>query len=236
MRAATQLIIPLLLIAGVQLGFSQGGLVAYYPFSDSINDSSGNGNNGVLFGGVSLAVDRFGNPNSACAFDGTGYITVNNSPSLQTGSVWSIAFWFKVGRYGPDNWMGMVTKAESTVYYDAGPRQMLSYENTSNPISYSSMGPPPYVYETSIPLEWNYWHHSVLTCDGDSVRSYLNGTRKFTFPWDDTWTFSNCYPLTIGSQNGSFHTRYFNGSIDEVRIYNHALSQTEIDTLYHEGG
>ena len=56
------------------------GLVAYYPFNGNANDESGNGNHGVLNGGVRLSADRFGNPCNAYNFN-SGYIEVNNSPT-----------------------------------------------------------------------------------------------------------------------------------------------------------
>src|SRR5437667_147551 len=69
------------------------GLVAYYPFSGNANDMSGNGNHGTVIGAI-LAADRFGNPNSAYAFDGvSSLITVPDSLSLRISNDITVTCW-----------------------------------------------------------------------------------------------------------------------------------------------
>src|SRR5260370_24499664 len=69
------------------------GLVAYYPFNGNANDASGNGNNGTVTS-AALAVDRFGNPNSAYAFDGvSSLITVPDSASLMITNDITVTCW-----------------------------------------------------------------------------------------------------------------------------------------------
>src|SRR5882724_9460321 len=69
------------------------GLVAYYPFNGNANDASGNGNNGTVTS-AALAADRFGNPNSAYAFDGvSSLITVPDSPALRITNDITVTCW-----------------------------------------------------------------------------------------------------------------------------------------------
>ena len=73
--------------------FLTNGLVAYYPFNGNASDATGNGFNGIIYGGVNLASDRFGNANSAYIFNGVdGYIDIGqplgSGPSSLSYSGW----------------------------------------------------------------------------------------------------------------------------------------------------
>src|SRR5579862_6460107 len=73
------------------------GLVAYYPFNGNVNDSSGNGLNGTIVGGVTFANDIAGNANSAANFDGsTGYITVADNGMLTQTNAVTVSFLIKL--------------------------------------------------------------------------------------------------------------------------------------------
>ena len=75
---------------------AQTGLIAYWPFDGNANDSSGNGNNGIVHGAIPSA-DRFGRPGKAYYFDGTSHILVPNSSSLELGGTdFTVSFWMKV--------------------------------------------------------------------------------------------------------------------------------------------
>ncbi|MEI9864256.1 MAG: hypothetical protein WDN00_06820 [Limisphaerales bacterium] len=70
-------IIGVLTLTSSAQSFITNGLVAYYPFNADASDASGHGNDGVIYGGVALAPDRFGTDNSAYTFNGEdGYIDI----------------------------------------------------------------------------------------------------------------------------------------------------------------
>ncbi len=231
MKTLSCILVLFLLESNLMAQSPSGGLVAYYQLNGNAVDLTGNGNNGVITGGVSLASDRFGNLSSALRFDGTGYITVNNSPSLQLGRQFTIACWFNIIEQAPNTWEGLVTKTYATTGYDAGPRAMVS-RSTYGILNFPTMATPPYDTAKAVPLEMAHWYHYTLTGNGDSVREYLNGELKMVFPQDYNWTFSTTYPLTLGAQVGNFDGRNLNGILDEVRIYNRPLSKSEVFTLY----
>lgn len=204
----------------------QTGLIAYYPFNGNANDGSGNGNNGTV-NGATLTTDRFNNLNSAYSFNGSSYITVNNSTSLQIGTKYSVAFWFTVAGPSSSDWMGVVTKASASHSGDAGPRIMLHQPGNVGPILYFGGG-------ASIALNTNQWYFGTLVSTADSIKLFLNGveTSSSSFWW--SWTFSNSNPVTIGGLNGTFGGYNLNGKIDDIRIYNRALSEAEILSLKNE--
>ena len=206
--------------------FSQipsAGLVAYYPFSSNANDSSGSGNNGTIYGGVSPTADRFGFAGAAYQFDGTGYILIPDASSFQSGLSYTISVWFQINGEGPNDWLGLVSKATASTLNDAGPRILLNDTPPgSGHIDFAGVGGI---------LQWNRWYHAVLVNDGTSLYWYLNDTLLHTdSPVPSSWTFSNANPITLGGQNGAFRT--FNGKLDEVRIYNRPLSASEVAKLY----
>lgn len=81
----------------------------------------------------------------------------------------------------------------------------------------------------------NSWSHGVAVVRNDTSFMYLDGVLDSVSPITISRPI-NTLPLTIGSPGGDSRGESFVGWIDDIRIYNRALSQTEINTLYHEGG
>lgn len=214
------------MVSYAALGQTPEGLISYYPFSGNANDTSGGSNNGTVFG-ATLCADRNGSGNCAYSFDGSSnYITVGNSSSLQLGTNYTVACWFVVtGRSGSD-WFGVVSKADTGNSGDAGPRISLYWPPAS---------PRPYLNGDGVTIITTHiWYFVALSTTGSSLNWYLNGA-TWSVPMTQSWTFSNSFPVTIGGQNGSWASRVLHGSIDEVRIYNRALSNSELNTLYTNG-
>ena len=92
-----------LMIAQVPAYIPTNGLVGYWPFNGNANDASGNGNNGTV-NGATLTADRFGNPNSAYQFNGSGSgnsITIPNSSTLNITGPMSFSLWVKMSTPQP---------------------------------------------------------------------------------------------------------------------------------------
>lgn len=92
------------LILNINAQIPTNGLVGYWPFNGNSNDVSGNNLNGVVNGAV-ITSDRFGNENSAYAFDGNSYIEIAPSPSINTANLdaVSISIWGNLGAYSAGN-------------------------------------------------------------------------------------------------------------------------------------
>lgn len=218
------------------------GLKAYYPFTGNANDVSGNNNNPV-FNNATLTADRFGNPNSAYRFNGSSsYMQIPNSSSLNTNNKLSLTAWVKpMGFYsGPCHGNAVITKGNSGItpglyamWYDdnAG----TNGANCSGPVNpavenfygIGCMTPPP-GYTPYI--QTNQWYSVTITYDGTTARLYINCQLKNTVSQGGL-TFNNSDDLFIGKTFAAAFPYLVNGDIDEVRIYDRALNQDEVNVL-----
>jgi len=207
------------------------GLIAYYPFNGNAIDESDNGNNGIIYG-ATLINDRFGNPNSAYTFDGLDdYIEVNDAETLNPYSGITYGGWFNVANLTQYN-KRMIAKTEYSGY-----NLTLNHENYENLISARIRVNNSYLvtYFSTDLIQANSWFSVYVTFDGYNERLYLNGQQVDLKTRDGVIIASN-QPLLIGAEPsyelGVMY--YLTGIIDDVRIYNRALTQTEIQTLYNE--
>lgn len=223
-RISALLILLSLMTATIgNAGSIDSGLVAFYPFNGNANDESGNGNHGVNYGAV-LTTDRFGLPARALYFN-RSYVEVANSPSLQSPvNSMTIAFWISITQWDQSN-AGFFSKSNSSSYGQYG---SLAH---NNPYVQFDIGGQ-YV---RIPRYFalNTWYFLCFRWDGQNVKFYLN---EILF---DSVNFSGAVspdsnPLILGKHTPGT-VRYLNGKLDDVRIYNRALAESEILRLYNEG-
>jgi hypothetical protein len=225
------------------------GLVAYYPFNGNANDESGNGNNGVVYG-ATLTGDRFGRQNSAFLFNGTSDdyidlgtwnpITSNNytlsawikvdDPSTNSFDGWYCGYILAKGNDNQQNSYGI--EIGSTLQYSDG-----SIGNTTVGSMTNVIGPGSAVWATSPKgiLTAEQWHFVTSSLNNQDLRVYVDGQPLNSSIVTGTLSITTA-SLWIGGQNRSVYNFWFKGSIDDVRIYNRALSPTEIQSLYDEGG
>jgi len=228
--------------SGIATLYHEGGwdpsLVAYYPFNSNANDGSGNGNDGTI-NGATLTTDRFGNQNSAYSFDGIDdYIDVPYENELRLSAPFTVSAWVKLA----DNFStrGYVLAKSSSLdghvnyavrIYDDFRLSFRYYQDWTTPIE---------IFCDTL-LETTEWYHILAKHDSNNVYLYLDGdlmvSQQVTNPYVLTTTAQEEQNLGIGRHTyGGSQPDYFNGVIDEVQIYNRALSNTEIDSLYHTGG
>jgi hypothetical protein len=222
------------------------GLVGYWSFngnnvSDKVYDQSGNGNNGYTDGSVATsAMKTIGKVGQALNFNGTSnYVAVTSNSNLPVGnSNYTIAAWIKPsalggyggivgwGNYGSSNQVNALRLTESTSC--AGGQGIFNYW-WANDIS-----------DCTALLTAGKWHLVVAEFDGTTRSLYLDGTfLKSDTPGGshNVTTSSNfkigetCPLSTCAADAGE----YFPGGIDEVRIYNRALTASEITQLYLAG-
>ncbi len=202
------------------------GLVAYYPFNGNANDESGNANNGTIHGNPVLTSDRFGSSAKAYYFDGVDdYIEINHSTSLNISQQISISFW-AVLKTSADYYMPyhIIEKYDS---WGIGQREkqfglnLTLSDNTNIPIFTNDIN-----FNTPI--------HLVVTFNGSNIYVYIDGALSYSAA-ESGILKTNINNILIGeyTMGGNY---YFNGTLDDIRVYNRALNQTEINSLYHENG
>jgi len=193
--------------------------VAAYGFDEGsgtvVNDASGNENNGTISGATWTTSGKYGN---ALIFNGTSaLVTINNAPSLQLTSGMTLEAWVYPTTVS-NVWRDVIYKGNDNYYVEG------TSTNSSLPAMRCTLGSPLY---GTVPLTVNTWAHLAATYDGATMRLYVNGTQVASRAQTGAIATST-YPLQIGGD--SIYGQYFAGLIDEVRIYNQALSVAEIQS------
>jgi PKD repeat protein len=201
------------------------GLVAAYGFNEgsgtTVADLSGRSNTGTISGATWVAIGRFG---KALSFNGTSsWVTVNDAPSLDLTTGMTLEAWvYPQGSLA--GWRSIVMKEQpgTDVYY------IESLDGKAVGDVYVA-GSTHHIYAaTAMPL--NVWTHLATTYDGANLRLYANGVQVASQALTGIIQTSTS-PLRIGGN--SMWGEYFQGLIDEVRVYNRALSPTEIQLDMH---
>ncbi|MCW5909049.1 MAG: HYR domain-containing protein [Chitinophagales bacterium] len=212
---------------------NDNGLVAHYKFDNNIADNTSNKNDGTIIGKVVTAPDRFGNTCGAVHFDGaSGFITVPNSVSLQSAtSSFTVAVWFRIDNatFGRMNAI-ILSKGGQ----DAQLRVSLT-QNFATGVSNISLtgriGGVDKNYQDHL-LKNEKWHHLAVTHQDNWCYAYLDG-RVIWQMMSKEPVKSNAASVEIG-RDTTMKPSYFTGCLDDLRIYNRALSPAEINQLYNE--
>jgi len=212
------------------------GLVAYYPFNGNANDASGNNNNGTV-NGATLTTDRFGNANSAYSFDGiSNYINIANSILPSTSTSLTISLWFLsadtdahliLDRSGATN----TSKYGITLNLNSSNQTVLSAGGENGNCTGTCA-----CFSSSISPSATTWNNVILVKDLslNTEKLYLNG---ILIANRNTFCYTNfTSPTAIGRGNSyyaPYGDGYTNGKIDDVGIWNRALTEAEITTIYN---
>jgi hypothetical protein len=199
------------------------GLVSWWPGEDNADDVAG-ANNGTLVNGAGFAAGEVG---QAFSFDGTSYVSIPDSPSLDTLTTSiTIEAWIKVNQFSADNyWTAIVTKGDSSW-------RLHRYSNGST-ISFSTTGLSNADLAGNKNVNDGQWHHVAGVYDGTNKFLYVDGALDVSTPATGSIAQNN-YPVCIG-ENAQQTGRLWNGLIDEVSVYNRALSAAEIQSIYNAG-
>ncbi len=207
------------------------GLVAYYPFTGNANDSSGNSNHGTTIG-VTLTADRFGNPNSAYSFAGNNnsYIDCGSGPTIKVQKNISVSVWFYMnGGYINPRMLDFQGTGNGGYYLSStgssnNPRTVSC--GFINDIGTGGISDVPTILPSLV------WSHLVYECDSTGLsKLYLNGKIINSTQGASINTIPyNGLTLNIGRNN---HPSYdaWGGYLDDIRIYNRILTDSEITFL-----
>jgi len=208
----------------------QSGLVAAYSFEEGTGtttaDSSGNNNTGTLSAGVTWTTGRVGN---AVAFNGTsGDITINEAPSLDLNGSFTLSAWVNPASVSGT---GTLLIKETTVgcgyFLQIANGQIASgFNNGSGCVEHDT---------TNANLAAGNWYFLSIVLDHSSntYNTYLNGN-LLSSAAETGVPVPNTQPLVLGRSgcSGCGFER-LNGILDEVKVYNRALSASEVQTLFN---
>jgi hypothetical protein len=208
------------------------GLVAFYPFNGNANDESGNVNNGNIYG-ATLTTDRFSKINSAYYFPGVdNNIQIPYNETLEP-SIFSISVWFKAEDPIDSTESPIISNDPDQSRCHHGYMIWCTYWGILFHVDGSTACGTGGGSSYNGPIFNNGWHHVVAIYNGRH-ELYVDGKLSYTSDYQD-YPKTNAY-INIGCQISSRGSLFYKGTIDDIRIYNRALSKTEINTLYHENG
>lgn len=202
------------------------GLVGWWKMNGNASDSSGNSNHGTV-SGTTLSANRNGQANKAYGFNGTSdYISANISPNIPGTSPITYEAWvyptafnvFVVGKtYGDPMGVGIDNTGHIRVrFYTDSSLNLSTY------------------YISTASMSLNAWHQIAVTWAPNIISFYIDGVFSDSQTTAaQTGSISTVSGIVIGYISAGFG--YFSGSIDDVRIYNRALSSDEITNLYNAG-
>jgi hypothetical protein len=212
-------------ITSVTKQFHTTHLVAHYAFDNSNNpgEDSAGGNDGILVGGPTPVAGQI---RSALSFDNVDdYVVVSNSPTFGVTADITLAAWVK--RENLSQYAAILAKTDGANfwdfdwYFDDGSSRLTFYSDSTTPTSVTSTAE---VLDTE-------WHHVAVTRNGDTITFYINGVDAGSAAMSGGFG-NNPVSIRIGTDGPAWSSgSMFGGSIDDVRIYNRALSAAEIQML-----
>ena len=224
------------------------GLVAYYPFNGNANDESGNGNNGSSENAPILTTDRFGQSNSAYEFDGNDdYIKVQSSNSLKLTTSYTLSAWIYPKDGGAILSKGALKHSAYPEYQFGVDNQQVTDSNIHGLLTTYSWGDQVYNGHKMLSADKagpanliaNTWHMVTVAFKGNStIKVYVNAEIKYeenvsvgSIATSDRALLIGAWRDDVKDQNAiDWHLK---GKIDDIRIYNRVLSESEIQELYN---
>ncbi len=205
-----------------------GNLMAYYPFDGNANDVSGNNNNGTVYG-ASAVPDRFGISNGAYYFDGkTNYILIPSSTSLNFQNAITINFWMKISSFnGNEQYVLSQGSYNNRLKISIIPNNYLRWTiKTTNSFNNGIID-----LDSDTKLLADSLYNVTVIYSGSDYEIYLNGNLDSFSTWSGLILTTNI-GMTFGQMLPTDQSYNFNGILDDIRIYNYALSPKEILNLY----
>jgi hypothetical protein len=233
-------LITQVIMAQLPSNIPSNGLIGYWAFNGNTNDLSGNNFNATNFGATSTN-DRFGNPNSAYSFNGTSnYMSCGPISALNGLSNASISVWVKI--IANNSWTNCnLGCAQYLISRDAD----FSSSNIGiawgpNSQKFAGRFGPNSLFSTQevrtvslYPLPQEQWIHIVFVKTNSALRIYINGVLDNS---------NNVVNPNFGTSNGALFfgklpvngfDYFLNGLLDDIGIWNRALTQEEITNLYN---
>ena len=222
------------------------GQIAYYPFSGNADDQSGNGHDGIIHG-VQLTTDRNGNAQSAYYFNGNlSYIDLGNAVELKRYmSDYSVTGWINLSGYSSTYTSIIISNRNSNTDPGSGSfvgvggllsSRSKRVEYVQNVIVTQDQYTFDYMNSNTM-LEFDTWYYFCITYEyhgnlSNLIRIYINGNLESQKLMGeildplDIHTYLGCEPALSPTEYS------FNGKMDEIEFYDHALTESEVMILF----
>lgn len=233
-------IVAVLMVLTVNLSNADinNGLVAYYPFNANADDESGNANHCAAMG-ATLTVDRNGNASSAYQFDGVSdYLDCTTTASLNLSTAITVSAWIKPDDT-PADWEAIVSRWSGSQHFETFGLYINSVLELAGEIMTEGGNLVRASGQNEIVV--SQWQHVAMVYDTSdhSFSLYKNGEQLYR--WEGL--YYGGHPemligdtnLTIGVVKRDELWHFFDGAIDEVRIYSRALSASDVSQVYQDG-
>ena len=212
------------LVAQVPSYVPQYGLLGYYPFNGNPNDVSANAAN-LTNNNAVLTADRFGTANSAYSFNGINQNLINSTPNFtfNPASSFTVSFWYNRNSTSVNGVliMNATNAAGNFIWiFQAGPTNS---QYGTNKQQFAWIWAPT-TSTTSV------WTHIVCVYNAGAMTLYKNNVQVATATYTHTNVTSAVMPLYVGRGVGG---DYYNGKMDDIGIWNRALTTCEINDLYN---
>jgi len=199
-----------------------GNPIAYFPMDGDVKDYSGNEHN-ASSAGVQLTADARGEPNKAYKFSDPGnIIDVPNVPVLNFQDQITLSFWLKLDAVPAESYVLSHGSYQDRWKISVIPNHKLRWtvKTTSATVDLDS----------SSPLQLNQFYHFTVIYTGYSMELYIDGELDAYVSVTGQMNMTS-KDITFGRETASIENYSLYGTLDEVRIYDHALGPNEIATL-----
>jgi len=217
-----------------QVAFPTNGLLAYYPFNENANDESGNGNNGTVIG-ASLTGDRHGNANRAYHFNGiNNYVNIPHTSALMlTGVDFTISVWATHSGIDDLDKALLIKSDGSNInskwvfwYKPFNAPRGLGFLAASKTNEQSFGG---YVNDFVL----NNWYHYCVTKTATELKFYINGGLVLTDSHSVIISPTSSDVRIGGAEVNEAADQWWLGKLDDIGIWNRALTSSEVAALYY---
>jgi hypothetical protein len=208
---------------GNHTGTLNDGLVAYFPLDSNYTDASGNDNPLQAYGNPGFADGCCNESSTSVLLDGEEDYLVGSIGKLDT---FSISMWLLTYK----NYVGEWPRWRSTCY-DYSNKQVYGYIDGSTGATQLHCGIESVPVASAYIPDFNNWFHMYIAV-GNDVKIYINGQLEKTEAIQDTMVYSSdIIYFGRASSDDEIELTYFDGKLDEIRIYNRMLNQEEIKEL-----
>ncbi|MBN1509004.1 MAG: hypothetical protein JW955_19310 [Sedimentisphaerales bacterium] len=218
-------IVGLIVLAAVLCNTASAGLVAHWKFDESsgttAKDATSNKNDGTVVGNAKWVTGKIG---GAFEFDGSTYINCGNKASINLRDQITMSFWFKVKAFS-NTWETFLAKGD-------GAYRSARSGGTGNATHMGITGSN--YFDGVTVVTDDQWHHWAGTYDGTTATIYVDGIPDASRTYSGQIGDSSSYNLYIG-ENQQATGRFLHGLLDDVRLYDRALSEQQLQDLIVNG-